>query len=77
MEYPTWIRAVVRIIGSRKYPIDPINLDAVFGKAISSESFIYILLGLISCLVILTFLGKKKNNKRIDDNSLTIFVKIT
>ena len=50
------------MIGSKNMPIQPIILLAVDGKLISIISFIFDNVGVISFLVNLKFLGKKKNN---------------
>ena len=61
------------IIGSKKWPIFPINLLPVVGILIRKILFILVAFGIKSFLSNLKFLGKKKNNTIIDVISLIIF----
>lgn len=50
-------RINIRIIGSRKAEIVPINLDAVVGRAMFSASLVRYLLGLKSSFLIIMSFG--------------------
>ena len=68
------VAAAVNIIGSKKYPIDPINLPPVVGIAILSISLILKTFGFISFLVILNDFGINKNKTKIEVNSLIALI---
>ena len=70
-EYPICKRTEVKIIGSKKAPIFPINLLPVEGIEIFKTFFKYFLFGIKSFLQIF-FLGRQIVKIIIDDSSLII-----
>ena len=75
--YPHFVKAYVRIIGSKKKPIEPMIRLAVVGMPIEKTSLIFTLSGFKSFFEILKFLGMKKNRTNIDVSSLIILTSTT
>ena len=67
-EYPIFNKIVVKIIGSKKYVNDPINLEKVVGSAIEKIALIFFLFGIKSFFSILNF-GNLIKKIMMEENS--------
>lgn len=65
LEYPLFNNKLVRIIGSKKKPMFPINLEEKHGILVSSISFMILFLGMISLFLILICFGKKRKKIKV------------
>ena len=69
-------KTLVKIIGSKKKPILPINLEETVGKDIFNIALVVDKSGFKSFLLIVNFLGRNTRNVKIEASSVPILIRI-